>query len=62
MTRENWGRNIMHRMFVMLFIETDADDLLIEEQDRKRAHVARHARSARVIRVAAANPSRPRRP
>ena len=26
----------MHPMFVTLFIETDADDLLTEEQDRKR--------------------------
>ena len=52
----------MHPMFVTLFIETDADDLLTEEQDRKRrAHAARRARSARVIRVAAANSARPRR-
>ena len=55
----------MHPMFVTLFIETDADDLLAEEQDRKRhAHAAsvRRGRSARVIRFAAANPDRPRRP
>ena len=26
----------MHPMFVTLFIETNADDLLTEEQDRKR--------------------------
>jgi hypothetical protein len=26
----------MHPMFVTLFIETDADDLLAEEQERKR--------------------------
>ena len=53
----------MHPMFVALFIETDADDLLAEEQDRKRrAHAARRGRSARVVRVAAANPDRPRRP
>ena len=32
----------MHPMFVTLFIETDADDLLTEEQDRKR-----HARAVR---------------
>jgi hypothetical protein len=60
---ENWRRNIMHPMFVALFIETDADDLLTEEQDRKRrARVARRGRSARVMRVAAAKPDRPRRP
>ena len=48
----------MHPMFVRLFIETDTDDLA-EEQDRKRrAHAARRARSARVMRVAAANPDR----
>jgi hypothetical protein len=53
----------MHPMFVALFIETDADDLLTEEQDRKRrTHAARRSRSARVIRVAAAKPDRPRRP
>jgi len=46
-----------------LFIETDTDDLLAEEQDRKRrAHPARRASSPRVIKLAAANPHRPRRP
>jgi hypothetical protein len=51
-------------MFRTLFIETDADDdLLTEEQDsRRRAHAARRGKSARVIRVAAARPDRPRRP
>ena len=53
----------MHPMFVTLFIETDPDNLLAEEQDRKRrAHAARRGRSARDIRVAAASPDRPRRP
>lgn len=53
----------MHPMFVTLFIETDADDLLTEEQDTKRrAHAARRGRSAQVVRVAAATPDRPRRP
>jgi hypothetical protein len=61
--RDNGRRNIMHPMFVTLFIETDADDLPTEEQDRKRrAHPARRGRSARVIRITAANPDRPRRP
>jgi hypothetical protein len=61
--RENGRSTIMHPMFVRLFIETDTDDLLTEEQDRKRrAHAARRGRSARVIRVAVANPDRPRRP
>ena len=52
----------MHPMFVALFIETNADDLLAEEQDRKRrAHAARLGRSARIM-TAAATPDRPRRP
>jgi hypothetical protein len=51
----------MHPMFVALFIETDADDVLTEEQDRKRrAHAARHGRTARVMRTAA-SPDGPRR-
>ena len=53
----------MHPMFVTLFIETDADDLLTEQQDRKRrAHAARRGRATRVVRTAAATPDRPRRP
>jgi hypothetical protein len=60
---ENGRRTIMHPMFVRLFIETDAEDLLAEEQDRKRrAHPARRGRSARVLRITAASPDRPRRP
>ena len=53
----------MHPMFVRLFIETDTDDLLAEEQDRKRrAYAARRGKSARVMRVVAANQDRPHRP
>jgi hypothetical protein len=59
--RENCRRTIMHPMFVTLFIETDADDLLTEEDRKRRAHAARRGRSARVMRVAAAPPDRPRR-
>jgi hypothetical protein len=56
-------RTIMHPMFVTLFIETDADDLLTEERDKQRwARRGRRTRSARVIRAVAANPNRPRRP
>ena len=62
MKREGWRRTIMHPLFVTLFIETD-DDLLADEQDRKRrARAVRRGRSARVRRVAAAQPDRPRRP
>ena len=63
MKRETGRSTIMHPMFVRLFIETGTDDLLAEEQDRKRrAHAAKRVRSARVMRVAAANPDRSRRP
>ena len=62
MTRQNRRRTIMHPMFVTLFIETDADDLLAEEQDNKRrSRAARRGRSARVMTAAAAPPDRPRR-
>jgi hypothetical protein len=61
--REDWRRTIMHPLFVTLFIETDADDLLAEEQDReRRARAVRRGRSARASRVAGAHPDRPRRP
>ena len=36
----------MHPMFVALFIETDADELLAEEQHSKR-HARRQARQIR---------------
>ena len=44
----------MHPMFVTLFLETDADDLLTEEQDKRR-HVrrARRSRSDQVVRAMA---------
>ena len=52
----------MHPMFAKLFIETDTDDLLTEEQDRKRrTRTAKRGRPARLVRAAAA-PDRPRRP
>ena len=48
MKRENRSGTVMHPLFVTLFIETDADDLLAEEQDRKRrARAARRGRSTR---------------
>ena len=46
----------MHPMFVALFIETDSDELLAEEQHSKRhARATRRARSALVMKVAAAS-------
>ena len=63
MKREDWRRTVVHPLFVALFLETDADDLLAEEQDRKRrARAVRRGRSARASRVAAAHLDRPRRP
>jgi len=44
----------MHPMFKELFIETDADDLLAEE-DRRRVRRSRRTRSALVVRPAAGN-------
>jgi hypothetical protein len=53
----------MHPLFKTLFIETDPDDLLAGEQDRKRhARAVRRGRSVSVRRVAAAHPDHPRRP
>jgi len=53
----------MHPMFVKLFIETDADDQLADVQDKRRhARQARRSRSARVMRVAARDRDRSRRP
>jgi hypothetical protein len=51
----------MHPMFVRLFIETDADDLLAEEEDRRRqSRQARRGRPARVTRTVSPRPD-PRR-
>ena len=47
------GRDIMHPMFVKLFIEGDADDLPPEEDWRRRARRSRRARPAMVVRPAA---------
>ena len=44
--------DIMHPMFVKLFIETDADDLSLEEDWRRRARRSRRARPAMVVRLA----------
>jgi hypothetical protein len=43
----------MHPTFVKLFIETDADDLLAEEEDRRRrARRSRRNRPAIAVRAA----------
>lgn len=51
----------MHPMFVKLYLENDADDVLAEQEDRRRAaNRARRARSRQAIRVVARD--RDRRP
>jgi hypothetical protein len=56
----------MHPTFRQLFIQADADGLLAEEDRRRRVSRARRARSALIIRPAAATDStsrgRDRRP
>jgi len=52
----------MHPMFVKLYLEPDADDLLGDEQDRRRrANRARRLRSRTAMRVAG-GPDRDRQP
>jgi len=44
----------MHPMFVKLFLEDGADDVLAEEEDRRRsASRSRRARSRQAVRVIA---------
>ena len=41
----------MHPMFVTLFLENGADDMLAEEEDRRRANRANRSRRARARRA-----------
>jgi hypothetical protein len=50
----------MHPMFVKLFLENDADDVLAEEDRRRAANRARRARARQATRVIARD--RDRRP
>jgi hypothetical protein len=43
----------MHPMFIELFIEPDADDLVAEQDRRRRVRRSRRARSAMITRPAA---------
>jgi hypothetical protein len=48
----------MHPMFVELFIESDPDDLLAyEEEKRRRSRRAKHGQARMVTRVNARSPS-----
>ena len=49
----NREETTMHPMFKELFIQADADDLLAEEDRRRRVSRARRARSAMILRPAA---------
>ena len=52
----------MHPMFVKLFIDSDADDLLAEEDRQRRVRRSRRARPALVVRPAAGNRQQRPRP
>jgi hypothetical protein len=52
----------MHPMFVKLFLEPDADDLLVDEERRRHAKLARQNRSRVTMRITARpQDRRPRR-
>ena len=53
---------IMHPMFKELFIDTDAEDLVAEENWRRRVRRSQRARSAMVVRPVARNRQRRSRP
>jgi hypothetical protein len=52
----------MHPMFKELFIQTDADDLLAEEDRQRRPRRFQRARPALVVRPAAGNRQQRPRP
>jgi hypothetical protein len=58
----NREETTMHPMFKQLFIQTDADDLLAEEDRRRRVTRARRARATVIIRPAARNAQHQPRP
>jgi hypothetical protein len=51
----------MHPMFVKLYLETDADDLLAEERKRRSASRAKRLRSRAVVKTVARTPAPQRR-
>jgi hypothetical protein len=50
----------MHPMFVELFMETDADDLLPEQDRRRRARPSQRARTVMAVRPAVRDRQRDR--
>ena len=52
----------MHQMFKELFIQTDEDDLLAEEDRQRRVRRFRRARPALVLKHAAGNRQQRSRP
>jgi hypothetical protein len=54
--------DIMHPMFKELFIQTDEDDPLAEEDRQRRVRRSRRARPALVVRPAAGNRQQRPRP
>ncbi len=58
----NREETTMHPRFKELFIQTDDDDLMVEEGRGRRVSRARRARSAMIIRPAAGNRQRQPRP
>ena len=52
----------MHPMFTELFIQTDADDLLAEQDRQRRARRSRRTRPALAVRPAAGNRQQRSRP
>jgi hypothetical protein len=53
----------MHPMFVKLYLEADADDLLADERDkRRRANRARRQRTRTAVRAALRDQDRQRAP
>jgi hypothetical protein len=51
----------MHPMFVKLYLETDADDLLDEERKRRSANRAKRLRAQVAVKTVARTPAARRR-
>jgi len=58
--RPSAREDIMHPMFVKLFMETDADDLVPEQDRRRRLRRSQRARTTMAVRAAARDRQRDR--